>query len=483
MAVRLFVAVLVCAALLVIDPTLAVAATPFTLGQGLAPAVAVGPDGAGLFAWSDAGSGNPLHYCKVPKGASSCSISKTFTPPENGSSNSNYVFVNGSTVQVVTGRCCDDLVLVYTSTDGGANFSGPVQIGSINIEAGLAAGPGAGFSGYYFNPLQNFQFMSAAGPQQTAVAHLAAPFVALSAGTAVDKGTTPVVVLGSDSATSLFRWSGTGDVNDATTWIGPTAISPAGNVVRVASGGSGPAMLLEQIGAGGSGRLVAMKFDGTTFGSTATLQSGSPAFPTISADQTGRATVLWRFNDELRFSQTTNGTTWSSPVTLLSGGTEPGLTFNLRVATGSDGHGYAMWTRPVGGGAPDNVRAMQLSPGGASSGGGEQTTSVDTGDQVITFFTPKQCQAPGAKVRVHVTSKTKQKLARGQGRSKILFVDFQLDGKTKLRDKKAAFRTKIDVKGLKAGSTHTLGANISLKQLTSAKRGFKKTLKAKLTIC
>ena len=483
MALRFALAALACAALLVVDPSLAVAATPFTLGQGLHPAVAVGSDGAGHFAWTDPGAGNPLHYCKVPKGARACTASKTFTPPLDASSNSNYVFVNGSTVQIVSGRCCDNLDVLYASTDGGASFTGPVEIGSIDISAGLEAGPGPGFSGFYFNPFEHFQFMPAAGPKQTAFANLAPPFVATSAGVAVDKGTTPVVVQGGDANMSVWRWSGTGDVNDATTWIGPTAGSPPVQEVRLAAGGNGPAILVAKTGAGASRKLIAMRFDGTAFGSQTTLETGDPAFPTVNADASGRATALWRLGDKVRFSQTTNGTTWSRPVDLLSGGSEPGLTFNLRVATGADGHGYAMWTRPVGGGLPDNVRAMQLSPGGASSGGGEQTTTVDAGDQIITLFTPKRCQAPGTKVRVHVTSKTKQKLARGQGRSKILFVDFLLDGKRKLRDTKAAFRTKIDTRGLKAGSTHTLTASISLKQLTGAKRGFKKTLKAKLTIC
>jgi hypothetical protein len=226
-----------------------------------------------------------------------------------------------------------------------------------------------------------------------------------------------------------------------------------------------------------------MHFNGTGFDSATTLENGDAVFPTLSADATGRVTALWRFADKLRFRQTTNGTTWSQPVDLLSGGSEPGLTFNLRVATGPDGHGYGMWTRPVGGGAPDNIRVMPLVPGGESSGGGEKTTTVDTGDQVITLFTPKTCQPPGTKVRVHVTSKIKQRIAKGQGRSKILFVDFLLDKKRTFRDTKAAFRTKIDTRGVKAGSTHTLTANVSLKQLTGGKRGFRKTLKATLKVC
>jgi hypothetical protein len=115
--------------------------------------------------------------------------------------------------------------------------------------------------------------------------------------------------------------------------------------------------------------------------------------------------------------------------------------------------------------------------------GPENSTKVTADDQDITFFTPKQCVNPGGKVRVRVTSKTKKKIAKGKGRSKILFVDFFMDTTLGFTDKKKAFRTKLSTKGLKPGTKHTAKARVKLQQLTGKKKTFKKTLTAQISIC
>jgi hypothetical protein len=213
-------------------------------------------------------------------------------------------------------------------------------------------------------------------------------------------------------------------------------------------------------------------------------ETGDPLALDAAGDPSGRVTALWIDNlqpNKLKFSQSSDGVKWSTPV-VVTQGEEPDLTFSPQVGSGPDGQGFAVYEKPGNGGpAAADIRVVPLQFSGDSTGP-EQPTKVDTGDQVLTLFTPKQCQPRGAKVRVHVTSKAKRKLARGQGRSKILFVDFLLDKVKKFHDTKAAFRTKIDSSGLRAGK-HTLSARIQLQQLTGGKKKFSKKLNAKLSIC
>src|SRR5437764_11500078 len=109
--------------------------TPITIGSGYNATVTVDGSGTGHIAYLGNEPGeNTLHYCKLPRGATACSVQTTLPTAGSTSLEHPLVVVNGNTIQVVsyrygftTGSFSQDIV--YTSTDGGASFGAGVSVG------------------------------------------------------------------------------------------------------------------------------------------------------------------------------------------------------------------------------------------------------------------------------------------------------------------------------------------------------------------
>src|SRR5437763_377053 len=99
--------------------------TPILIGSGNNAAVTVDSSGTAHIAFDgNEPNENSLHYCKLPRGATACSVQTTITTTQTSLEHP-FVVVNGSTVQVVsyrygftTGSFGQDIV--FTSADGGA---------------------------------------------------------------------------------------------------------------------------------------------------------------------------------------------------------------------------------------------------------------------------------------------------------------------------------------------------------------------------
>src|SRR5690348_7024042 len=178
------------------------AAKAFTVGTGYAPDVSVDTSGAANVAWIDAtadGSGShPVHYCKVGAGGSVCALSKVLTAPEDtiGTGTVRVFTPSANRVLIVVYRCCGNPVegdYVFESTDGGANFGAPVQIGTIEPE-GEAIFANEAVYGVTLGGAV-FQRMPITGPAPGTRAELDAGFpVPTYAGVGLVNGTTPIKV-------------------------------------------------------------------------------------------------------------------------------------------------------------------------------------------------------------------------------------------------------------------------------------------------
>jgi hypothetical protein len=474
----------------------------FQVGTGGKPQVAVDANGTAHVVWqvtlNGADQPDELHYCQVPAGATACSGEKVLVAPLDAIGRASYVFTtNDGRVIVETYRCCNTASTgprpgnyVFESSDGGQTFSAARQIGNLDHQSDATFGPGEAISGAN---VEQHQQMPLTGAPASAFAELNTGFpgIATHAGIGIFNDTTPVQVLTDGNGHTEFNTLTGGDANSSASWSAPHPLTPAGDEPVVAGGPAG-LVLLYLVGDPATGRTwMARKFDGTTFGAPVSVsEKGDPIFADLYADPvSGSFHAFWTDNgdspNELRWSHSPDGLTWSAPQTVLTG-TEADDAFNLRVAAGPDGKGLAVWDQN---GDKGQVRAIPLIP--ATGGGGDgndgsasnpsDTVTVGGGDQELTLFTPGKCVNPGVKITLRVTSKTKHKLSPKK-HVKIVYVVFSVDKKKK-KDKKAAFKATFATKTFKAPSTHKLRAKVRLKPQKGKGKATTKTLKGKLKIC
>ena len=132
-----FCALLAALVLLGLGSASAAAATPFTVGHGKTPTVAVGPDGVGHVVWTEwLSPGVKIGYCRVQPGADECNRKQLLDvdPDSTAASWGNpYVSVPAPGTVVVVGGCyhCPGEVAgtyVWVSGNNGETFSSPTQI-------------------------------------------------------------------------------------------------------------------------------------------------------------------------------------------------------------------------------------------------------------------------------------------------------------------------------------------------------------------
>ncbi|MCU0313726.1 MAG: hypothetical protein MUC84_06650, partial [Solirubrobacteraceae bacterium] len=133
---RRIVGLLMVAVALVIVPAPARAATPFTVGQGVNPKIAVAPNGTGYVVWGipERGSGTDaaIGFCRIPAGGTACD--RLFTIEYPGTATNDVLSPGNVTVTAesdtrirVTGSCWQCLgagvteaVVRFVSSNGGS---------------------------------------------------------------------------------------------------------------------------------------------------------------------------------------------------------------------------------------------------------------------------------------------------------------------------------------------------------------------------
>jgi len=457
------------------------AATPFTVGTGQFPDVAVDNDGTAHVVWEEhngGASGDDIGYCQVPQGMTRCADGplRIIDAPAEGIGRSSYVFVpSPNRVVIVSHRCCTpDATIAYVSTNNGISFSGAVTIGDLDAEDGVLGGDDAF---YGVDTGGRVQRMPLSGPQVRQQALLNAGFaVPTGSSIALFGGNRPVKVSADFSDTTFHLHNGAGDPNDASTWSGPNPVTPAGGEPHLAAGSAGTAMIYRT---GSPGQLHARKFDGSGFGPASTLSTGDPISADLTADGSGRFTAVWRENEpnpsELRIATSSDGSNWSKPAAILRGSGADDI-FHTQVAAAPSGKGFAVWD------ANDRQGTITMAALEPLADANEPTQTTTVGDQELSFFAPNACVQPPEKVTLRVTSKRKRKLSPRR-RVKVASVVFSVD-RTKKTDKKAAFKQAFSTAAFPRGSVHQVRAVVTLRPVVKgAFKNKKKTLKGRFNVC
>ena len=163
--------------------------------------------------------------------------------------------------------------------------------------------------------------------------------------------------------------------------------------------------------------------------------------------------------------------------------TAAGLSWAINLAPGAS-ETRSHWTvlSPVGRtGPPAPVEPKPVEP--------VATTVQGT---TITFVAPTRCITPPERYRLRVTSMRKKRISRDRfgfiRRVRILRVDFHVDGKRRLADKRAAFKALLPSEGAAPGE-HALQARVLLQPLRERGRQrligkkFRRTLTSAVHVC
>jgi hypothetical protein len=453
----------VVAAAVAAAPARAVVA-PITAGPGEHPTVAVDAAGTGYVAWNQrtGPNANVVRVCKVPRGASACTPLATFAPEGEDILGHPFVFTGpNNALAVISNRCCfseqpGSRTYLFTSPDGGATWSSPLLIGTLSPSGDAALGPDGAIDVVTDVTTGGIVFQHAppATPPTTAEALVGPQYE--YGGTIAFDGAIPIVAYfdidGTGASHVAFtRWSGGGDINDAATWSPPALIEP-GDSTRLAGGPSG-VFLMDQVGEPGQRQYLVRKLASGTasFGAPVKVGPAENGYMNhLAEDGGGMLHAVWRRNGApatLRYATAPGGANWNPPVDLV----RDDNIFNLRAAAAPDHRGWVVYDQNNSEG---QVRVAPLEYPTV------QNRSVTVGSDVITLQTPQGCLSRSTLVaRLFVRSKK----PKGHVVVKVGRVNFLVDGRVRVQDKRAPFRATIVLRGLRRGSTHQLRAKVFLR--------------------
>jgi hypothetical protein len=348
------------------------AASPFVIGSGNKPNVAVDASGTAHIVWDENApfpATDPLHYCRIPRGQQACAGGvRTFTIVDEAFSPAQVLIPGPNQVQLLAfrfGGSGASGTYLISSTDGGTSFSAPTRVGTEDVVNDAVAGPGQSVSVAGGNPGVQFQNSPLAPPIETSEIQFSSTFV-YDVTVGLD-GASPIIVgweinnsTGVNNA-AFYRYTGAGDINSAGSWTGPTIIAPLEDTVL--AGGPAGLFLMGKTPGAGPNQLTVRKWNGSTFAPVGTV---TPASDTsiyesdLSQDSAGGLHAVWRRNDtpehRLRYATSSDGgVTWSTPFDIV----RSNEIFNTQVSVAPDGQGFAVWDGG-GGGANREIRVAPV---------------------------------------------------------------------------------------------------------------------------
>ena len=363
------------------------AATPFNVGTGREPQIAVDPSGVGHVVWQIEDGDDRIGYCRVPRNATACDVTRELLFPPNGDKSavgqgSPQVFAPSASRVVIVGACfiCGtgadvaDRSFRWISSTGGASFPAtPNEVANgLNpdgdgsyIETGdVVVGIGGSVSG---------GSRILAGPTSLTTA----PISVLAGG----HGYSPSVVrvpghnqlvaaASSLDAVSYSVFSGAltpSSINNAANWSGaqpPTA--PVNDDQSSLGAGAAGVFLAFTRFIANDNQVIVQRYDPATkaFGAPAaiegpaTIDNHSADYTDIAVDNAGPH-VIWRtlFDDgRLRYRRSTDGGATYGPVLNIA---TRDTYIDPQIAVAPDGSsGFAAWT----GNGNTTVRVVPLDP-------------------------------------------------------------------------------------------------------------------------
>ena len=336
---------------------------PLDLGLGQNPNVTLDPDGTANIAFTGQGANSTeLDYCRLPRGATSCSV-RTVIPAPGDSLTLPLAFGSGNNVNVISYRYGLTngpfaQVLLFQSGDAGRSFAGPVAIGSIPPHD-FAFGPGDTVSAVTDAVTGELDYQAwslTAGTPGKAVLD-GDPYEYQGTVAMVDPNT-PLVVYASRGGDGRFRrYSGVGDVNNAASWAPFVGLGGLDSP-HLVSGPSG-VILVGQDSLSGT-KMEARRYDGSNFGGRTTITEGAHANH-AGEDADGRVHVVTfkyggKTGQQFFYASSYDGSRW-----LTEGVDYPSPPLNLRLAVNADHYGTTVGTLY----SNNHVFAAQLGPAAA----------------------------------------------------------------------------------------------------------------------
>lgn len=376
------------AAALAAPAAAAAPATPILLSAANAtgPGVAVAEDGAAHIAWleEDAESDDHVVYCRLPRGATACDVRTDFDSLGFAAFGPvDVVLRDDGTIQVLAFFADNqEGSWLYESTDDGASFSEPRQIGTI-ATGHTVVGPGlntvmAAYSGSAGPPGAGVQVQPTDGGFATAYAYLRdGDSRYYTGGAALIDDLTPISAYTDLENTYVRRFDSTqdADYNNEDKWL-PSVALPDEDEPTIVSGANG-AYLMTHVEYDGSAikdayQVRAISAEGVLGQPFLATEIGPAIFGTLHADTAGGLTAVWTQSGDgvpIMGSYSSGGGSFTPPGTLVANV----RAYNLRVATAGDGGGAVVWDEqssgrvsvapiPAGGVVPDPDQPPPVPP-------------------------------------------------------------------------------------------------------------------------
>ena len=490
---------LVTTALLVGAPA-AWAGEPFTIGEGDSPHLLVDPDGTAHVVWSNTVT-DRVHYCQVPRGATTCARSIQFAPGFDPGAV--FVLRDGANLHVAMGYNATSDTFLWTSGDNGATWSSTgaglkVYDFGDGRPADMMTGPQAGqFTVASFNPGINVWAPSFTNAEQGSTTHASLPTGGVSSlgyDVQVAPTTDGGLVAVANNLANLYFWRMNPGLDPSVTgnWSNAPALIGPGGDSAVAGGSSGTFLMAND----NSSHVSILAWNGGGF-TPVFAADENPYINDISVGPAGGIAAIWRRNG-------------SPNVMRLALSTDGGASFGLRnivyedvvmadmdVALASDNEGWVVYEgTSADSGAKRFIRlasTADITPQPATQPPTTQppaTPPTFTGPfrpvrsnvagATLTFTVPRGCVQPGQAFRV--TLKWKRKKRKGSVFVKVARTDFYRGTRRVKIDRRAPFvHTFRVVTTQPRGSTITLRARAFIKVRRG--RSPKKSIRASVKVC
>ena len=480
------------ASLALAAPAAAGAATAFTAGNGVAPAIAVAEDGTGHVAWQTdvIGADDQIQYCGVPGAGAACAGTQTLDFPHPAGKSpvaeedSTQVFLPAPGKVVLAATCfvcgatgdATDRTFRWISTDGGASFAAPEEVGSaLNVD-----GQGALLAGDVLAlPDRNGRVatMPGAAPQT-----YAGFFTNFSPSVVAVPGTSQILAANNDLASIKY---GVFDGPGLAPLVTDIAIAdPKGDESEtdLVAGSSGVFLTNRQFVALNE-HVILRRYDPVTrtFGAGRAIEGSDPIDnsainPDSYEDAGGAIHVVYRSNFDggrLRYLRSDNGGLGFSPGQNLAAKED---FRDPRVAADATGHGFAVWR--ANGAGP--IRVVALDPRFEGGRVPEREVTGRVAGATLAVAAPSKCVLRGSSFKV--TLKVKRQKRKGSLFVKVRRADFSVASKLVKSDKQAPFVQRVTVDPVKAsGSKLVLRVRAFIKVHHGKEP--KKSIRSTVTVC
>lgn len=471
------------------------AATPFTVGDGKTPHLAVDPaSGTAHLVWRN-DPANHITYCRIPRGAGACDVKVDLDASNGGlGPGSPFVLLDGSTVRIVESIYSLNKTAVFTSSDGGASWGSAADVykfANVTDPTEPIAGPDAGsFTIAGANPANAVWSAAFDGSEVAKTDHATLPGGGRDLQVA-PTGDGGLVAVAHDGANvSYWRMAPGSDPSLTASWSGQLPLA-RGEDARVA-GGPGGAYVLISSGDPTNKSTQVRKWTGSGWSDPVVVAAEQPYINDVFVGPSGAVAAIWRGNDSphrLMYALSTNGGATFTNAPLAR---EDVVMASMDVAIASDLKGFATY-EGEGGGATSQIRVVAIdgppstttgTGTGTGSGTGPTTTvKSDVPGGQLSFSVPKACVPAGRKIFAKLAFKRFRRNARG--RLVILRVkkaDFFIGTKRVKTDRKAPFVQQLTIKNPKPGARYTVKVKAKLATKNKLKSPTK-TVSAKITIC